>query len=463
VAGPSGSGKSTLAKAIAGLLPGDVPGELSGELELGGRPVIDSGAETDRGPETNPGPEASTEVGILFQDPASQLVAELAEDDVAFGLENRAWPRNEMRERVPRALADVGLADFERRQSNRLSGGEQQRLALAGVEAPGPGVLVLDEPTANLDPDGADAVYERIAALARSGEATIVLVDHRADRAWPLATTVLGLAADGSPIDVGLPADVLQRSSGRLAEAGIWLPTKDAARGKPPDATADAATSSGRVLHVTEAWFSYEPGRPVVRDVNLEIAAGERVAVVGPNGSGKSTLLRLAAGALRAGAGEVRLAGRDPRRMRPAALAATVGFVPQDPELGFMAATVAEEVGLGLDPAALANARDLAARLDLPLERFGDRSPYQLSGGEQRRLSLVTAMARRPRLLLLDEPTYGQDRHGYEALVAALDELVEGGTAFLAATHDRRFAAEATDRRLSMYEGWLETDAGAGR
>ncbi len=368
-----------------------------------------------------------------------------------------------MRERVPAALADVGLAGFERRRSNRLSGGEQQRLALAGVEAPRPSLLILDEPTANLDPTGADAVYSRIEALARSKAVTIVLVDHRADRAWPLASRVLALGSDGRAIDAGPPGEVLRRSGPRLAEAGIWLPS-DGTQTRSVARSAAAARARGEpILQLRDAWYSYEPGNPALRDVTLDIDAGERVALVGPNGSGKSTLLRLAAGALRAGAGVVRLAGRDPRRMAPTELAATVGFVPQDPELGFMAATVAEEVELGLGETDVAQARELAARLDLPLDRLGDRSPYQLSGGEQRRLSLATAMARRPRLLLLDEPTFGQDRRGYESLIRALEELGRGGTAVLAATHDTRFAAEATDRRLSMYEGWLETEARPGR
>jgi energy-coupling factor transport system ATP-binding protein len=429
---------------IAGLLPADVPGELAGTLEVGD------------------GPPVLGRAGILFQDPGSQLVAERADDDVAFGLENRAWSLDAMRRRVPDALAGVGLAGFEARRPNRLSGGEQQRLALAGVEAPVPQVFVLDEPTANLDTDGAAAVYDRVAALATARETTIVLVDHRADRAWPLADLVLALDTDGSAIDLGPPAAVLQRSGKRLAESGIWLPddlaASSARRGTAPaQGPLGNAATRDPVLSLTEAWYAYAPGHPAVRDVNLEIGAGERVALVGPNGSGKSTLLGLAVGALRPTAGRVELDGQDPRRLRPAELAATVGFVVQDPELGFIAATVAEELDLGLDEAGRAHARELAEALALGIDRFGGRSPYQLSGGEQRRLSLVTALARRPRLLVLDEPTFGQDRRGYEALVAALDELVSAGTAILAATHDERFAAEATDRRVAMYEGWLET------
>ena len=217
--------------------------------------------------------------------------------------------------------------------------------------------------------------------------------------------------------------------------------------------------AAGPILALEGVRYTFDRSIPAVRDVTLEVDAGERVALVGPNGSGKTTLLRLAAGLLRPQAGAVRIAGRDPFRLSAPGLAALAGFVHQDPELGFLADTVAEEVALGLPPAAIAPARDLADRLALPLDRFGDRSPYSLSGGEQRRLSLVTALARGPAVLLLDEPTYGQDRHGHEALVRVLDDIVGDGCAVLAATHDERFVRDAATRRVELADGWVDDDA----
>ncbi len=163
----------------------------------------------------------------MFQDPASQLVMERVEDEVAFGLENLGWSREAMVERIPEVLADAGLAGLERRRSQRLSGGQQQRLALAGALAPRPGILVLDEPTANLDPDGTAAFFERLGGLIASRAATVVLVEHRVEQAWPLADLVLALDGTGAPIDVGHPAEVLARSAERMAAAGIWLPPDD--------------------------------------------------------------------------------------------------------------------------------------------------------------------------------------------------------------------------------------------
>ncbi len=458
VVGPSGSGKSTLAKAIAGLIPRDIPGTWKGSLHVGDLEIATAAPA-----------EVSGRVGIVFQDPGSQLVMDRAADDVAFGLENRAWALERMRARVPVTLADVGLAGFERRRGSRLSGGEQQRLALAGALAPAPGVLVLDEPTANLDPDGADLLFEQLAALKVAGATTIVLVEHRADLAWPLADLVLALGSDGSPIDLGEPSALLARSGPRLAHEGIWLPgDMSAATRRPRSAALAGSVASAQpvpaatepLISVREARFGYERAIPVLRSVGLEVRAGERVALTGPNGSGKSTLLRLVAGLIRPGVGSVRLAGHDPARLAPAVLADLVGYVFQDPELGFIADTVTEEAVLGLGSADSRNALELLERLGLPPGRFGTRSPYQLSGGEQRRLSLVVALARRPRLLVLDEPTFGQDRRGWESVVQIVDELVGAGTAVLSATHDQAFATRVADRRVEMAAGWIVADDG---
>jgi ATPase components of various ABC-type transport systems, contain duplicated ATPase len=399
----------------------------------------------------------------VLQDPASQLVMERVGDDVAFGLENLAWPLAAMRGRVPEALAGVGLAGFAGRRSTRLSGGEQQRVAIAGVLAPRPGLLILDEPTANLDPEGAAAVFAILAELRSRRVTTIVLVEHRAALAWPIADLVLALDDDGRPIDLGRPADVLARSGTKLERAGIWLPERDGDALRASSSAERAAPTTAPVLELEGVRFGFEPGRPVLRSVDLVVSPGDRIALVGSNGSGKTTLLRLALGLLRPVAGTVRLGGREPSRLPGIQLARLAGYVVQDPELGFLADSVLEEVELGLDVEQVRYAHELCDRLRLPLETFGDRSPYRLSGGEQRRLSLVTGLARRPPLLALDEPTYGQDRRGHEALVAALDELVGQGSAMLAATHDERFVRDAADRRIELADGWIVDDEPAAR
>ena len=438
VAGASGSGKSTLALALSGLVPDQLPGEWHGRLEVDGRP---------------PTGRATGSVGLLFQDPDRQLVMDRAEDDVAFGLENRGWPVDAMRARVPEALADVGLLGFQRRRPTRLSGGEQQRLALAGVLAPRPGLLVLDEPTANLDPVAADALIDRLGELRRDGRTTIVLIDHDADRAWPLADQVLALADDGSPIDVGEPQAVLARSGPAMRAAGMWLPGERVDRPARPAELATVVRDGHEIVAARDVSFAFDGGRPVVRGATLTIRSGERVALVGPNGSGKSTLGRLLVGLLRPRAGSVELGGADPARLPAASLARRAGYAFQDPERQFLAATVGDEIRVGLRPDEVGDVDALMEHVRLPLGRFANRSPYRLSGGEQRRLSLASVLIRRPQLLVLDEPTFGQDRRGHEALLAILHERVDAGAGVLAATHDGRFVDAFATRVIAMADG----------
>jgi energy-coupling factor transport system ATP-binding protein len=465
VVGPSGSGKSTLARAIAGLVPWAAPGRLDGDLRLDGRPV----GSTD--------PAALVaRVGVVFQDPSSQLVMERAEDDVAFGLEGRGWLPPAMHARVPAALAEAGLAGFERRRTARLSGGEQQRLALAGAFAPHPGLLVLDEPTANLDPPGALAFAERLAAVRETRATTIVLVEHRADLAWPLADLVLALSADGSPLALGTPAELMARHRPALVAAGIWLPdeppppatavVRPAARSQPlppapplPPARTQRPLPAPPLAEARDVDFAFERGIPVLAGLDLAIEPGDRVALLGPNGSGKSTAARLLVGLLRPTRGTVRVAGRDPAQIAPRELARLAGYVTQDPERSFLAGTVEADLLLGLTPDERTRAGDVAAALGIPLDRFGARNPFTLSGGEQRRLSLASQLVRRPGLLVLDEPTFGQDRRGYEGLLSLVRARVEAGTAFVAATHDLRFAADLGGRVVRLAAGRIAEDA----
>ncbi len=431
-------------------MPREIPATVAGRLELDERDIQEL---------TTSG--VGARVGVVFQDPSAQLVMDRVEDDVAFGLENRAWPRAAMAARIPVALAEVGLDGLGRRRSRRLSGGQQQRLALAGALAPEPGLLVLDEPTANLDPAGAAALFERLAAIRGRGEATIVLVEHHVDAAWPLADVVLALDAAGRPIDVGPRDRVAARSADRMRTAGIWLPASidgPYTTRLPPPEVATATAASTPVLRAAGVRFGYDAALPVIRDVSLAIRAGERVALVGPNGSGKSTLARLLVGLLRPDHGAVDLGGAAPARLPAAELARRAGFVFQEPERQFLAQTVAEEVALGLTDRERERVPELLDRLALPLDAFGSRSPYRLSGGEQRRLSLACVLVRRPSVLVLDEPTFGQDRLGYEGLLGILREHLDHGACLIAATHDRRFVDDVATRVIELDDGWIAAD-----
>ncbi len=377
--GLSGAGKSTLLAALAGLLS-EESGEREGEIHVDGR------------------------AGILFQDPQAQLVMARCGDDVAFGPENLGVPEDAIWPRVREAVDAVGFGYPLDRSTHALSGGEQQRLALAGVLALRPSVLLLDEPTANLDPPGAALVRDALARL----DTTMVLVEHRVADALPLVDRVA--APPGAPL---------------LAAHGVAV-----------------------------------PGR--LRATDVEVRAGEALAVVGPNGAGKSTLALVLGGLLRPGSGAVTatpaLAGPDahrpPYRWPATAVATRIGSVFQNPEHQFVTARVSDELALGprragAGPAsARATVDDLLARLRL--DRLASANPYTLSGGEQRRLSVATALATAPRVLVLDEPTFGQDRRTWTELVDLLAKLRDDGCAVVTVTHDADFVDALADRTVAL-------------
>jgi energy-coupling factor transport system ATP-binding protein len=288
-----------------------------------------------------------------------------------------------------------------------------------------------------------------------------LLIEHHVDAAWALADLVLALGPDGAPIDVGTPDEVLDRSRQRMSASGIWLPRDMATATATTNLTSfplPGAPSERSVAVASGVGFEYERGAPVLAAIDLALGAGERVALVGANGSGKSTLGRLLVGVLRPSRGEVRLAGRDPATLPASDLARRAGYVFQDPEAGFLTNSVGDEVMLGLEPAERAAAPALMTRLRLPLETFATRSPYRLSGGEARRLSLACTMVRRPGFLVLDEPTFGQDRLGYEGLLEILRERLDDGVCLVAATHDRRLVADIASRVVEIEAGRIVSD-----
>ncbi|WP_422773730.1 ABC transporter ATP-binding protein [Plantactinospora sp. WMMC1484] len=434
--GASGAGKSTLLAALAGLLAED-SGEQEGTVEIDG---LDPRKARER-------------VGIVFQDPETQLVMARSGDDVAFGLENRGVPAAEIWPRVTGALARVGFPYGPDRSTAALSGGEQQRLALAGVLALRPGLLLLDEPTANLDPAGAALVRDAVAA-AVDDETTLILVEHRVSEALPLVDRVVVLEPGGGVRAEGPPAEVFAAHGPELAAAGVWVPG-------PPTAPRRAATAPGDLLLAADRLGL----PPRLAGTDLRVRAGEAVAVLGRNGAGKSTLALLLGGLLRPRTGRLAaspaLAGRDagtaPHRWRAPALARRIGSVFQDPEHQFVRNTVFEELALGPrrtgQPEAVVRSVVDELLVRLRLDRLAGANPYTLSGGQARRLSVATALATAPRLLVLDEPTFGQDRRTWIELVDLLAGLRDAGHGIVTVTHDTDFVAALADRTIRLGEG----------
>jgi len=441
--GASGAGKSTLLQGLAGVLGGDDEGESMGELLLDGTP-----ATASRG-----------RAGLVLQDPDSQVILARVGDDVAFGCENLGVARPEIWSRVREALDAVGLDVPLDRPTKALSGGQKQRLALAGALAMRPGLLLLDEPTANLDPDGVVEVREAVGRVLDLTGATLVVVAHRVDVWLPLVDRVIVLGPAGVLAD-GAPDDVLGDRAGarrtRLAEAGVWVP------GIPPASPPPPARAPGEtLLRAHDLAVERVRGVPVADGIDLTVAAGEALAVVGPNGAGKSTLGLTIAGLLPPAAGEFVAAdalaagaGASPVRWRSRELLTRIGTVFQDPEHQLLARTVREELEVG--PRALGlDAEVTASRVDELLERLrlaplARANPYTLSGGEKRRLTVAAALATAPRVLVLDEPTFGQDARTWTELVALLARLRDDGAAIVTITHDEAVVAALHARRFAL-------------
>jgi energy-coupling factor transporter ATP-binding protein EcfA2 len=425
--GASGAGKSTLLQAIAGLLD-PTSGDQEGELAVRGA------------------------AGLVLQDPETQLVMARAGDDVAFGLENHCVPTADIWPRVHRALADVGFPYSEDRATAALSGGEKQRLAIAGILALRPRVLLLDEPTANLDPDGARAIRGVLARIAERRDVTMVVVEHRIAEVLTLIDRVIVIEAGGGVVADGPPDAIFARDGERLRQLGVWVPG-------PSPAAPPRRTSAGEEAIVGRDLTYIYPRSDVaaLEAVAATVRSGAALAITGPNGSGKSTLAMLLAGLLRPQRGEVRAFGENPSRLSPRALVRLIGTVFQDPEHQLVASRVDDELRIGPRAIGLATAQierrvgELLERLDLA--KLAAANPFTLSGGEKRRLSVGTALATFPGALVLDEPTFGQDRRTYAELLALLAEFREGGGAIAFASHDELFVDAFADELLRLERG----------
>lgn len=382
-----------------------------------------------------------------------------AGDDVAFGLENRGVPTNDIWPRVRAALDAVGWAYGPNRPTEQLSGGEQQRLALAGALALEPDLLLLDEPTANLDPEGAGLVREALARVLEHRAVTLILVEHRVAEWLPLVSRVVVLAAGGGILLDGPPSEAFVGHDELFARHGIWTPDH---RGQRPARPLLAPQAES--LIVTEQLSAQAPlaDRPLFARLDLVVRSAETLAIVGPNGSGKSTLAHLLGGLHRPQVGQVSAsealapgrAGSAVWQWPARRLVTRIGSVFQDPEHQFLTGRVADELALGPMRAGLAEAEarrralELAERLHL--DAVWEANPFTLSGGEQRRLSVATALATAPRALILDEPTYGQDRRTWDEMLALLAGLTDSGRGVVLATHDRALVEALADRTLHL-------------
>ncbi|MBU5655681.1 energy-coupling factor ABC transporter ATP-binding protein [Corynebacterium aurimucosum] len=425
--GDSGSGKSTLLAAMAGVLGSEEEGTRTGEILL----------EDFTGRVEEPG--HSIPVGLVLQDPDSQVISSRVGDDIAFGCENLGYPREEIWRRVGSAQELVGPfveLDFP---TERLSGGQKQRLALAGVIAMGAGVVLLDEPTANLDPIGAHDVVRAVSALVEETGATLVVVEHQHEVWKGVLDRAVELECGRIVADAPF-AEVTQR---RQVEA---LPGAHQLSEAELEGREAALWSTGLVTR-------FGPPR------TISLPAGASTVVTGPNGSGKSTWLMTMAGLLPAKSGSIGVADfvrrgirGTPIQWKSRDLADRIGFVFQNPEHQFVTRSVAEELRVAPQVMRVKAPEKWIAQLveSLRLEHLLDANPFTLSGGEKRRLSVATALVTAPEVLLLDEPTFGQDPRTFVELVRLLRQMVDDGTTIASITHDPLFIQSLGDHRVEV-------------
>lgn len=486
VVGPSGAGKSTFLRSLNGLAPHFFGGHWSGQISVGGRDPV---ALAPRG--------MADLVGFVFQDPESQFVVDTVEDELAFAMENFGLAPATMRKRIEEVLDQMGIAELRQRRISTLSGGEKQRVAIAGVLALQPHILVLDEPTSQLDPQAAEEVLIALRHLNEDQGLTVILSEHRLERVAQYVDRVLYLPGLGAAPVLDEPRVVLRDlplvppliELGRtLGWEPLPLTTKEArpfVRRIAPQLAGSVAAQQrvppGQVgiveqigpgdpstaplsvaISVRNLHYAYH-GHRALRGVSLDVRPGEFLALMGRNGSGKSTLLKALVGLLKPSEGQVQVNGLDTRRVDMDVLVRSVGYVPQHPGALLFSEKLADELaftrrshGMAPDPAG-----DLALLAELGLAHAAERDPRDLSGGEQQRAALASILVAQPQIILLDEPTRGLDYVQKRSLADLLLKLKAEGRTVVMATHDVELAAACVDRVALMGEGQIVVDGPA--
>jgi len=482
--GASGCGKSTLALCLNGLIPREIPGDFCGEVRIGRQSTLEASASHLR-----------QRVGIVFQDPETQFVMPRVNEEVAFGLENMAISARDMDARIDAALAQVGLLAKREAWVETLSGGQKQRLALASILAMQPSLLVLDEPTANLDPQATDAFFHTLRTLKRDTGATILLIEHQVDVALPLVDRVVVLNRAGQVIAAGTPQIVYNAHAALLEQEGVWLPSSfrlasglktlgwpldgcpvtldqtesllrslmtqhsrpSGVTSRDPLSTSSSKCATAKeAIRVENVTFNYPDGTLALKDVQLSVPQGCFFALIGANGSGKTTLAKHLVGLLQPQRGAIKIMGQPTTSGRRSPINRQVGYVFQNPEHQFVAERVADELAYSLR-GRLPEA-EVRRQVDRLLEQFGlseyaEANPFALSQGQKRRLSVAAMVALKQPILILDEPTFGQDHQSARSLMAAVRALQDAGTTILCITHDMQLVADYAQEVAVMHQG----------
>lgn len=479
VTGGSGSGKSTLARLLAGLIPEFYGGKIRGSYRLAGAELKGWRRRARH-----------SAVGIVFQDPERQLVMTSVEGEIAFGLENLGLPRREMFRRAAEVMTFLNLLPLRDQFTAHLSGGEKQKLALASVIAMHPRILILDEPTSQLDPVAAADIFNLVESLNREMGYTIILIEQRLERCYHLADRLIimeggRIICDAAPGEAarwqlrkGLPfippvaRFFASLSSG--ADSPVPLTVREGRRElqrtapaspAPPDhlplSTVSRSSTQKKepLIRASGLWYTYPEGTEAMKGLSLELPPGELITILGPNASGKSTLLKLLAGIIKPQRGKILLQGQDTRRLPPPQMGRYLGYLSQNPNDYLTRDTVEEELKFTLDNFGLPDKGICAEMMKrLSLEPLRGLNPRDLSSGERQRVALASVLVTEPPLLLLDEPTRGLDYRLKRELGRFLGEIVAAGGTVILVTHDLEFAVDYGERVVLLFDGTVVSE-----
>jgi energy-coupling factor transporter ATP-binding protein EcfA2 len=476
IMGQNGSGKTTLSLFLNGTIPNITGGTVDGTVTLAGISTFE-----------RPVYEMAQKVGVVLQDPEAQLICSDVKSEVAFAAENLGLPREEIERRIEWAIKTVRLEGMEDRSPQQLSGGQKQRLAIAANLVMQPEILVLDEPTSQLDPVGTTEVFSVLKELNEKHKMTVVMAEHKSEAAAEFADRIVVLndgvvVADGEPHDVFAEVDLLKSVFVKIPDVTMlaWKLKQTTGIDKYPitipeahhlvDAIAQRAKVSGEsikfetvqtpstrrpIIEVEDLQYSYpQSASDALAGVNATIYEGEFLALVGQNGSGKTTLVKCLLGILRPKKGRILLDGSDIKDVRPGELAKRVGLVLQNPDTQLFQMSVEEEIAFGLHNIGVPE-NEIGPRIDEALKATGLEArrefyPFRLSFGDRRKVAVGAIMAMKPRILIFDEPTTGQDFRGRYELAEIARQLNESGSTVIMITHDMDLVARYAQRTIVM-------------